>query len=327
MASPPIRDELAGNPTNAEFKLGIGKLWDYVTGLLGNAATVAPDTEKKLARENLGVGSFGFKNRFINPEFSISQEFGASAVTVAAGGAIKYIVDQWYAIASGANISGQRIAGISDKKYSLRLTGASGNTAATIGQRMESLNCVDLKNQTVAVSFNAKSSSNRTITWTAFYANSENVFSSKTSIASGTLAITTTLDSYTFVFNAGVNAGNGIAIELAIGALGSTETIDFDQAQFEKSAVKTEFEVRLVQQETSLCQRYYEKLYETLYGTHGTTTVSILYWFYKTSKWTDPTITDGGGVGSAYAPRVDMAGRFIYGVSATFINPVANARL
>lgn len=35
MATPPTRDEIAGTPTNAEAKAGFGKLWDYVTGLLG----------------------------------------------------------------------------------------------------------------------------------------------------------------------------------------------------------------------------------------------------------------------------------------------------
>jgi len=35
MATPPLRDEIAGTPTNAEAKAGFGKLWDYVTGLLG----------------------------------------------------------------------------------------------------------------------------------------------------------------------------------------------------------------------------------------------------------------------------------------------------
>lgn len=35
MATPPTRNEIAGTPTNAEAKAGFGKLWDYVTGLLG----------------------------------------------------------------------------------------------------------------------------------------------------------------------------------------------------------------------------------------------------------------------------------------------------
>ena len=37
MATPPTRDEIAGTPTNAEAKAGFGKLWDYVTGLLGTS--------------------------------------------------------------------------------------------------------------------------------------------------------------------------------------------------------------------------------------------------------------------------------------------------
>ena len=328
MASPPNRTDLAGTPTVATYKIAIGLLYDYVASLLGNGtATIATSAEQVKARESLGVGSFGFKNRLINPAFSVSQEFGTSSTSVTAGGAIKYVVDQWYASCTGANITAQLITGISDQKYSLRLTGASGNTTATLGQRIEGINCIDLKNQNIAVSFKSKASSNKTITWTAFYANSENVFSSKTSIASGTLNITTTVNDYSFSFNGGANAGNGIAIEFSAGALGSTETIDFDKMQFEKSAIATEFEVRSIENELNLCMRYYEKLNETLYGAHGTTAVSILYWFFKVRKFADPTVTDSGGAGNPYAPRTDMAGRFIYGVAATFINPVASARL
>lgn len=58
MAPPPDRTELADtypNPTNAVFKSGIGKLWDYVTGLLGLTGDPAE------ARAALGaVGSEGF---------------------------------------------------------------------------------------------------------------------------------------------------------------------------------------------------------------------------------------------------------------------------
>ena len=41
MATPPTRDEIAGTPTNAEAKAGFGKLWDYVTGLLGATGDAA----------------------------------------------------------------------------------------------------------------------------------------------------------------------------------------------------------------------------------------------------------------------------------------------
>jgi hypothetical protein len=41
MATPPTRNEIAGTPTNAEAKAGFGKLWDYLTGLLGMTGNVA----------------------------------------------------------------------------------------------------------------------------------------------------------------------------------------------------------------------------------------------------------------------------------------------
>jgi hypothetical protein len=49
MATPPLRDEIAGTPTNAEAKAGFGKLWDYVTGLLGTSGDPAA------ARSAMGI--------------------------------------------------------------------------------------------------------------------------------------------------------------------------------------------------------------------------------------------------------------------------------
>lgn len=338
MALPPNRTDLAGTPTVATYKIAIGLLYDYAASLLGNGtATIATSAEQVKARESLGVGSFGFKNRLINPAFSVSQEFGTSSTSVTAGGAIKYVVDQWYASCTGANITAQLITGISDQKYSLRLTGASGNTAATLGQRMEGINCIDLKNQNIAVSFKSKASSNKTITWTAFYANSENVFSSKTSIASGTLNITTTVNDYSFSFNGSANAGNGIAIEFSAGALGSTETIDFDKIQFEKSAIATEFEARSVQQEILLCQRYYEKSYVLISGYHTAGNAIGHYISYKVNKITAPTITVSGvgtsNVASYNFTFVSEFGMFLslilaaIGAASYGSSWVANARL
>ena len=43
-----------------------------------------------------------FKNKFLNPQFSVAQEFFGNLVTISAGGAVKYVIDGWYASASGA---------------------------------------------------------------------------------------------------------------------------------------------------------------------------------------------------------------------------------
>lgn len=257
MASPPSRTDLAGTPTVATYKLAIGGLYDYVASLLGNGtATIASETEKKLARESLGVGSFGFKNRFINPEFAVDQRNNGSAITVTAGGS--YVTDRWYATSAGANVTAQRIAGISENEYSLRFTGASSNTSVELAQRIESVNSADFKNKDITVSFKTKASAARTITWSAYYANVVNTFATKTLIATGTINITTTVEKFSFTFNAGSNAGNGIVIDLNGGALLAGSTVDFDAMQLEQSSIATEFEKRNYYNELSLCKVYYQ---------------------------------------------------------------------
>lgn len=259
MASPPSRTDLAGTPTVATYKLAIGGLYDYVASLLGNGtATIANETEKKLARESLGVGNFGFKNRLINPEFSVSQEFGFSSIGIVAGAGPKYLVDQWYATCAGANVSAQLINGISDNIFSLRLTGATANTAVVLGQRIEALNCYDLSNKQITVSLKAKSTSNKVVAWNVYYADVTDVFAAKTLVATGTINVTTSVEKFSFTFNAGSNAGNGLAVEFYVPNLLAGSTIDFDSVQLEQSAIATQFEKRSIQNELLLCLRYYE---------------------------------------------------------------------
>lgn len=254
-------DPTTSSLSSTNVQEAIDEVYDYASGYLGNgSATNVSDSAKKTAREWLGVGPFGFKNRLINPEFSISQQYGASGINIPSGTSAVYTIDQWYASASGSNVVVQQIAGIGLHKYSLRINGSNANTAFMLGQRIESNNCFDLKNKNVTVSFNAKSTSARTLTWTAYYANVQDVFSSKTTIASGTIDITTITEKYNFTFNAGSNAGNGIAIEFSGGALLLGSSIDFDAVQLEDALIATEFEKRPIQAEYLLCKRYCEIL-------------------------------------------------------------------
>lgn len=53
MAAPPLKAEISGpfpTPSNGTMRIGMGKLWDYVTGLLGATGNAAD------ARVALGVG-------------------------------------------------------------------------------------------------------------------------------------------------------------------------------------------------------------------------------------------------------------------------------
>jgi len=287
---PVLKTDLAGTPTVATYKIAICLLYDYVASLLGNGtATIATSAEQVKAREYLGVGATGFKNRLVNPEFMIDQENAGASVSVPVSASVKFVLDQWYALSTGATITAQQVAGISERQNSLRFTGAAGNTGLTLGQRIESSSCADFKNQVVTASLKTKVSNAKTVTWTASYANVADNFTAVTQIATGTFDATTSATSFNFSFNAGANAGNGLLITFSITSLLASETIEFDQAQFEKSSVATEFQSRSEQQELALCQRHWQKLDVVVATLGGFSSVTL-----QTQMRVAPTVTGGG---------------------------------
>jgi len=319
MSAPPNRTDLAGTPTVATYKIAIGLLYDYVAGLLGNGtATIATSAEQVKAREYLGVGATGFKNRFVNPEFLIDQEFAGASISLPVSATPKYLVDQWYGLSTGVTITAQQIAGINSREFSLRFTGATGNTGLTLGHRIESASCYDFKNQTVTVSFKAKASIARVVTWTASYATVNDTFTTVTQIATGTLNITTSVTDFSFSFNAGANAPNGLQITFATTALLAGATIDFDQMQIEKSSVATEFQARSIQQELALCQRYWENGYARNQSGSGTGS-HVAYCFFKIAKRVTPTLTNNfsGSGSSAYLQQTPSIYGFEFGPTAS----------
>jgi len=338
MSAPPNRTDLAGTPTVATYKIAIGLLYDYVAGLLGNGtATIATSAEQTKAREYLGVGLTGFKNRLVNPEFKIDQENAGASISIPVSASVKYLLDQWVGLSTGATITAQQIAGINSREHSLRFTGATSNTGLTLGQRIEASSCADLKNQTVTVSLKCKASSARVVTWTASYATVKDAFGSQAQIATGTFNVTTSVSDFSFSFNAGANAGNGLSISFSTTALLAGATIDFDQIQLEKSSVPTEFQNRSEQQELAICQRYFENGYAYFRGTHagGASGVIAVQMIYKVRKRITPTITNAftASNGTVYISTA-TADSFIYGVTVASINTAvvsgdwtANARL
>lgn len=308
MSAPPNRTDLAGTPTVATYKLAIGLLYDYVASLLGNGtATNATTSEKKLARESLGVGTTSYKNKFINPAFAIDQDFSGGSISVPISATPKYLVDQWYALTTGAAISAQRIAGIADQKYSLRLTGATSNTAVTLGQRIEAENCGDLKNKNVTVSLKSKASSARVVTWFASYATVSDTFTTTTQIATGTINVTTLTTDFQFSFNAGANVGNGLEIEFSTTSLLTGATIDFDQMQIEESSIATEFQSRPIQQELTLCQRYYQDGQVRWDGYVGATNVGFTSPIYFLAEMrVSPTIAQTNVSAASFTTTVGL---------------------
>ena len=241
--------------------------------------------------QGAAASPYVLKNRLVNGSFAIDQRNAGSSQTFTAAAAVAYTVDRWYGSCTGANITGQRVAGTSPNQYAYKFTGAASNTGTLFGQRIESFNTYDLISTTVTGSVRLSSSSITSVTWTAYYANTSDTFSAKTSIATGTLTITSTPTVYSFSFNAGANAGNGIAIEFSTGALTATNTLQYENAQLEIGTSATPFERRLYDKELISCQRYYEVggFFNVSYGSGGTSIGSTVK--YAVVKRAAPTFT------------------------------------
>jgi hypothetical protein len=207
-----------------------------------------------------------FRNVLINGGFSIDQRFSGTGRTIVAGDTIAngYVVDRWYNYCTGANITGQRIAGTAPSQHHYRLTGATSNTGFGLGQRIEAANSFHLAGRVVTLSVNISSTSLTSITWTAFRANATDTFGTlasptRTQIATGTFEVSSTLGTKIATFVVPAAATTGIEIVFTGGALVASQTVTFDDAQLEVGSSATSFEQRPTGLEFDLCRRYYER--------------------------------------------------------------------
>jgi len=213
----------------------------------------------------LGAGNATrFKNRIINGDMRIDQRSAGASQTFTAAAALAYSVDRWYGYCTGANVTGQQIAGTyasSQNRY--QFTGAASVTAIGFGQRIESKNSYDLANQTTTLSCYIANSLLTTVTWTASYATTTaDTFGSLasptvTQIATGTFTVTSTRTQYTTNISIPSAATTGIQIVFTVGAqISGTWVIDTVQLEVGSSATGFEY----VDYGTNLfmCQRYYE---------------------------------------------------------------------
>ena len=209
---------------------------------------------------------FGFKNRIINGCLNVDQRNNGAAQTITAAAALAYTVDRWYAYCTGANVTGQQIAGTyASSQYRYQFTGAASVTAIGFGHRIEAKNSYDLANSTATLSCYIANSLLTTVTWTAYYATTTaDTFGSLasptvTSIATGTFTVTSTRARYTANISIPSAATTGIQIVLTVGAQTSGTWV-VDSIQLEKGSTATSFDYRPYGTELALCQRYYQQL-------------------------------------------------------------------
>ena len=78
------------------------------------------------------IGYNGFKNRIINGAMVIDQRNAAASQTFTAAAALAYSVDRWYGYCTGANVTGQQVAGSTtptNTQFRYKFTGAASVTA------------------------------------------------------------------------------------------------------------------------------------------------------------------------------------------------------
>ena len=210
----------------------------------------------------------GFKNRIINGNMATDQRNAAASQTYTAAAALAYSVDRWYGYCTGANVTGQQVAGSTtptNTQFRYRFTGAASVTAVGFAQRIEQKNSYDLAGSTCTLSADlAISATLTTVTWTAYYATTTaDTFGSLasptvTQIATGTFTVSATVTNFSANISVPAAATTGVQILFTVGALTAGLTWTIGNVQFEKGSTATSFEYRPYGTELMLCQRYYQ---------------------------------------------------------------------
>lgn len=243
----------------------ISQLTSATTPLAGTEAVpvVQDGSTVQTPAAAFAVAPYGFKNRIINGAMQIAQR--ATSATITAGDTIANgysTVDRFYVYCTGANVTAAQVAGSGAIKNNLQITGAASVTEVGVGQRIEQLNSYDMAGSTATLSVNMSNSVLTTVTWTAYYANTANAFGTlasptKTQIATGTFTVSSTLTNYSTQISIPAAATTGIEIVFTVGAQTSGTWV-VGNVQLERSAVPTAFDYRSIQQELSLCLRYFQ---------------------------------------------------------------------
>ena len=231
---------------------------------VGNNLTVAGTSTisgNETVTGTLAMGSSFKRNRIINGNMATDQRNAGAAQTITAGAALAYSVDRWYAYCTGANVTGQQVAGATANQYRYRFTGAASVTAIGFAQRIEAINSADLAGTTATLSVDLANSLLTTVTWTAYYANTTDTFGTLasptvTSIATGTFTVTSTVTRYNAQISIPSAATTGLQIVLSVGAQ-TSGTWTIGSVQLEVGTKATPYEMQIYSDQLAQCQRYY----------------------------------------------------------------------
>jgi hypothetical protein len=269
-----VRDNSGNGWVSPYLPLAGGTMTGSVSGFTATTGTFSGNVQMASLNSSCLAG---LRNRVINGNFYADQRNAGASQTITAAAALAYTVDRFYAYCTGANVTGQRVAGTAPNAYLYRFTGAASVTKIGFAQRIENLNCQDMAGQTATLSVDLSNSLLTTVTWTAWRANTDNTFGTlasptRTLISTGTFTVTSTLTRYSTNITIPAAATTGIEIELSVAAQISG-TWNIGNCQLEFGSVATPFEQRPIGMELALCQRYFQSLLIGGYGTNNAATV------------------------------------------------------
>jgi len=270
--------------------------------LTGNVTAAGSIT----ATGTVAMGSSFKRNRLINGNMASDQRNAGAAQTITAAAALAYTVDRFYAYCTGANVTGQQIAGATANQYRYRFTGAASVTAIGFAQRIEAINSADLANTTATLSVDLANSLLTTVTWTAYYANTTDTFGSLasptvTSIATGTFTVTSTVTRYNAQISIPSAATTGLQILFTVGAQ-TSGTWTIGNVQLEPGSVATPYERQIYGDQLAQCQKYFLASQAAVSGVVANAAIPGAYQFPVTMR-TAPTFAwiSGGTMADGFA--------------------------
>lgn len=242
------------------------------------------------------ANSLGSRNKIINGAMKVDQRNAGASQVIINGAALAYTVDRFYAYCTGANVTGQRVAGSLQTQFRYQFTGAASVTKIGFAQRIEQANSYDLAGTTATLSVDLSNSLLTTVTWVASYANSADTFGTLasptiTQIATGTFTVSSTITRYAVNITIPSAATTGIQIELSV-TTQTSGTFTVGNVQLEQGAVATPFEQRSIGVEMQLCKRYYRSQGVYWQGqSPGIGAGQGWTWYFETPMRIVPTIT------------------------------------
>jgi len=209
---------------------------------------------------DLTANNFAGRNRIINGAMVIDQRNAGASKSVTP---TAFTADRWAAQAATGGAAQQITSTIAGFANSLKYTSSASNAFLQMGQQIEYLNCYDLQNVTVSISFWAKANNTnggstalvvRTRTIAAI--NGAARFSS--TAVDTSVTITTSAVKYTVTRTLPATFG-ALSLEFVLNSHVSGDGFEITGVQLEKSSTAKEFDYRSVGTELALCQRYYYK--------------------------------------------------------------------